>query len=220
MWCITLTNFELLSILCIFANSDLSYNKLKGPLPSFLQNPPILGYILKHNDIQCPLPSWCDRPPIGNGDCTPCVPAAVTNQSCCFAHLDPGCADKGIEQCVCLKEPLCCSATSSWNQNCVNLVTQTGCGNCLTGSCCIPHYGFGCTNRNTSSCVCDTQPLCCTKQWSSICVELAYNRCGDCLSQGTIDAAFIYPKLYLFGVSTNFSRQTIAFFLFATGRLN
>jgi hypothetical protein len=50
-------------------------------------------------------------------------------QDCCTQASTPGCADQGIETCVCKKYPACCSG--KWDDFCVELVgSATASGSC------------------------------------------------------------------------------------------
>ncbi len=50
------------------------------------------------------------------------------NNDCCQTSNSPGCADAGIQACVCAADQFCCQA--AWDSICVNEVESLNCGNC------------------------------------------------------------------------------------------
>ncbi len=48
---------------------------------------------------------------------------------CCVAHPSAGCEDAEVEACVCGRDTYCCE--SVWDQACVNVATDGGCGTCV-----------------------------------------------------------------------------------------
>jgi hypothetical protein len=54
--------------------------------------------------------------------------ADIAFSACCNATGRPGCADHGVEQCVCKTDPSCCS--QAWDAFCVIVVGARSCGLC------------------------------------------------------------------------------------------
>jgi hypothetical protein len=54
-----------------------------------------------------------------------------SGDSCCAVHPTPGCADGGIESCVCAQDNFCCN--TEWDSRCVRYVGSLGCGVCTPG---------------------------------------------------------------------------------------
>lgn len=124
--------------------------------------------------------------------------------SCCFPQEGPGCAEEFVESCVCMQAPACC--TSGWGEQCVVLVDELGCGQCLdappetsigdpddTGpppppgdqDCCLPGSGPGCSDLAVQDCVCGEIPFCCDSGWEEVCASAVEALgCGHCGGEG------------------------------------
>ncbi len=101
--------------------------------------------------------------------------------ACCEAHGGLGCADQGVEACVCEIAPGCCEG--AWDEVCVGLVEFLECGLCAppAAACCEPHDSPGCDQPDIEACVCEGAPECCEGPWTAGCsdaVELF--GCGSC----------------------------------------
>ena len=119
-----------------------------------------------------------------------------TGLDCCVAEATPGCADPSVEQCVCAVDDYCC--TTEWNDECVFLVDELGCGSCggsaasgstsgssssggNQGDCCSPGSGPGCGDPAIEQCVCQQDDYCCSTGWDETCVqEVDQFGCGNC----------------------------------------
>lgn len=115
----------------------------------------------------------------------PSSPGATAPGPCCEAGRAKGCLDAAVEQCVCAKDPRCC--TEEWNEVCVALVAGVSgadCGSCET-ECCTEGSGPGCTDDKVEQCVCAIDDTCCRERWDASCVllvskELSGATCGAC----------------------------------------
>ena len=135
-------------------------------------------------------------------DCGQCA-----GESCCEPHDTPGCADGGVQACVCEQDAFCCDV--EWDGICVNEVTSLDCGSCEggpacgdgecqggencevcpedcgpcegAGNCCEPQETPGCKNPDIQACVCALDAYCCETMWDDICVEeVEGENCGSC----------------------------------------
>ena len=124
---------------------------------------------------------------------------------CCQPNGTPGCGDAGIQACVCAQDDFCC--TGEWDEVCVELVEQLGCGQCggpgdcgngscdagehcvncandcgsCQGDCCQPNGTPACANVGIATCVCAQDDYCCTTEWDEVCVGLVEEAgCGQC----------------------------------------
>ena len=131
---------------------------------------------------------------------------------CCLPNGTPGCQNVSIANCVCAGDAWCCS--SEWDDQCVEEVTQFGCGvcqsqpacgdfqctgeeSCVTcpadcgscqgsGDCCQPNGTPGCQDANIAGCVCGQDGWCCSSEWDQQCVdEVTQFGCGVCDAQPT-----------------------------------
>lgn len=149
-----------------------------------------------------PLPLRC-----GDGECHPvegencfscpddCPPCAVADP--CTFHTTPGIGDTAPRNCVCARDPQCCSVT--WDFPCVVLATHfcqfecsgpncgdgecdatENCAVCLTdcGSCSLCGDGICATHESCASCAADCGP--CAACGDGICDVLIANE--DCTS--------------------------------------
>ena len=102
---------------------------------------------------------------------------------CCLPHGAPGCADAGVQMCVCEFESDCCEHEGGWNQDCVELVDVLGCGDCGVPAevCCQFPGPPNCGVPVVDNCVCELDPFCCDLQggWDLHCVALAVTECGS-----------------------------------------
>jgi hypothetical protein len=91
---------------------------------------------------------------------------------------------------VCQEDDYCC--TTEWNDLCVELVDEIGCGSCGSASsssggssgdaCCYPEDVPGCADPSIEQCVCSEDDYCCTDAWDDQCVaEVTDFGCGMCL---------------------------------------
>jgi hypothetical protein len=117
---------------------------------------------------------------------------------CCLPQDDAGCSDAGIEACVCMQVPSCC--TSQWTSDCVGFVEELGCGFCVgqppetsvgdpddtgvpgvEGDCCVGGSAPGCTDATIEACVCAEIPFCCDSGWEEVCAAAVEAlACGHC----------------------------------------
>ena len=117
----------------------------------------------------------CDEPP------PPPPPPPMSE--CCFPHEFPGCGDPGVMNCVCERDPFCC--TNAWDEKCVDGAFV--CGGCdeppppppPMSECCFPHEFPGCGDPGVMNCVCERDPFCCSSAWDEKCVDRAF-ACGGC----------------------------------------
>jgi hypothetical protein len=104
---------------------------------------------------------------------------------CCQSHMDGGCIDPEVEQCVCGLAPDCCDV---WTEECVQIVELGGCGMCGggdKGECCVANLEPGCTTPEVEACVCAQDPFCCEEQWDGQCAaEVEALGCGMCGGMG------------------------------------
>ncbi len=102
-------------------------------------------------------------PPVGMGDC-------------CMPQMAGGCSDAMVQDCVCMEDAYCCD--SEWDDICVDLVAESGCGDCGappppppgTSTCCEPQATAGCDDPLVEACVCLIDGACCDTAWDSLCV--------------------------------------------------
>ncbi len=89
----------------------------------------------------CAPPTLCgDGICEGDEDCTTCAyDCGLCPGSCCEAHDSPGCEDPGVQACVCLSMPECC--TGVWSEACVAEAGDTCHSCCGDGVCGL---GEGC----------------------------------------------------------------------------
>src|SRR5690606_33401154 len=78
---------------------------------------------------------WVCEPFCGNGscddgeDCQGCpTDCGECDASCCTPQATPGCEDPGVMDCVCSQASWCCEQV--WDETCVMLVDELGCGVC------------------------------------------------------------------------------------------
>ncbi|MGM0576053.1 MAG: hypothetical protein ACQEXJ_10025 [Myxococcota bacterium] len=163
--------------------------------------------------------SGCGDPASGCGDGT-CAPAedcetcpwdcgfCPAEGDCCEARKAPGCADAGVQDCVCGGDTYCCEVT--WDGTCVEAAVEEcaapcevapavcGDGSCAPdedclgcpddcgacgepGECCASADQPGCSAPVVETCVCDMDPFCCTSAWDGYCTAEAADFCGaDC----------------------------------------
>lgn len=103
--------------------------------------------------------------------------------ACCEAHGGLGCADDGVEACVCDIAPGCCD--EGWDEVCAGLVEFLGCGVCEPppppAACCEAHDEPGCDEPEVEACVCEGAPECCEGPWTDACAEaVELLGCGVC----------------------------------------
>jgi hypothetical protein len=110
--------------------------------------------------------------------------------ACCMAHGMGGCVDAMVTNCVCNVDPFCCE--QQWNEECVALVDELGCGDCGGGmpdpsggggGCCAPTGVPGCGDPFVEACICgDVGDIyCCVEEWDDQCAaEVAEFGCGPC----------------------------------------
>lgn len=117
--------------------------------------------------------------------CTVCDPEDLGPMtfggSCCSASEDPGCLEDEISACVCASDPYCCMV--AWDQVCVDLIAEHGCGDCTNGlpDCCIVDDTPGCDDAATQDCVCASDAFCCETAWDELCTsEVETFGCGSC----------------------------------------
>jgi hypothetical protein len=126
-------------------------------------------------------------PPDEGGDEGPPPPPAG---ACCAPQAMPGCADGSVEMCVCEADAYCCEM--EWDEECVALVDELGCGDCggapaddggAGGGCCMPTGVPGCGDPMVEECVCGVNGdfFCCVIEWDDVCAsEVAEFGCGAC----------------------------------------
>lgn len=62
-------------------------------------------------------------------DCEACIaPEPPPPDDCCLGQGGRGCADKGVQSCVCEMDPYCCDV--AWDEYCAEQVDSYGCGAC------------------------------------------------------------------------------------------
>jgi hypothetical protein len=128
-------------------------------------------------------------PPPPGGDDGEMPPAGA----CCNPQAMPGCADATVEMCVCEADAYCCEM--SWDEDCVAMVDELGCGDCGgamppaddggggNGDCCMPTGVPGCADPMIMDCVCgeNEDVFCCVVEWDDICAaEVSEFGCGAC----------------------------------------
>jgi len=118
--------------------------------------------------------------------------------ACCHPSAGRGCDDEVIEACVCAEDSFCCSG--AWDNDCVALVEEFGCGSCGVGTggtgsggsgggppvgdCCSSHTDPGCSQADIQDCVCAFDIYCCETAWDPTCVsEVA--QCNASCETGT-----------------------------------
>jgi len=69
-----------------------------------------------------PLPETVEARPEATGS------MASNEMPCCVQHKGPGCLDRKVSQCVCLRRPGCC--TGDWDTGCVEVMVDSGCAMC------------------------------------------------------------------------------------------
>ena len=96
----------------------------------------------------------------------------------------PGCADPGIEACVCDFDDYCCQ--TEWDSICVTLATLACDADCDSiptcgsgGPCEAGHDGPGCDDEACCTTVCLEDPFCCVSNWDDFCVARATLACGN-----------------------------------------
>ncbi len=105
------------------------------------------------------------------------APPPVNDGDCCEVAMGIGCADDGVEACVCAVDPYCCE--TAWDELCVNHVEDALCGGCTFGpsstdfgiDCCEPSDMPGCPDETASECVCDADAFCCLVEWDQVCID-------------------------------------------------
>jgi len=113
---------------------------------------------------------------------------------CCFASPFASCNEPRISDCVCAESPRCCSEL--WDESCVQLVNDLGCGRCGRQhpppppprppsmppdyNCCEQHPSPGCSDPAINQCVCEADPYCCSGQWDDACTDQARRGCDAC----------------------------------------
>lgn len=123
-------------------------------------------------------------PPTGdNGvDTHPSEESSGLPNACCLPHGAPGCANPGVQMCVCEFESDCCETEGGWDQDCVELVDVLGCGDCglPAENCCQFPGPPNCGVPVVDNCVCELDFFCCDPQggWDLHCVALAVTECG------------------------------------------
>lgn len=119
-------------------------------------------------------------------------PPPPNDGDCCEVGMGVGCADDGVESCVCTVDPYCCEV--SWDELCVNHVEDALCGGCTFGpsstdfglDCCEPAKTPGCPDEMASDCVCDADPFCCLVEWDQVCIDTGIEQgCLECGFGGT-----------------------------------
>jgi len=129
-----------------------------------------------------------DPPPPGGDDGAMPPPAGA----CCAPQAMPGCADGNVEMCVCEADAYCCEM--AWDEDCVAMVDELGCGDCGGamppaddggggGGCCMPTGVPGCGDPMVEACVCveNEDFFCCAVEWDDVCAsEVAEFGCGGC----------------------------------------
>ncbi len=101
--------------------------------------------------------------------------------ACCEPHGGLGCADEGVEACVCEIAPGCCEG--AWDEVCAGLVEFLECGSCAPppAACCEPHDSPGCDDLGVEACVCEGVPECCEGPWTADCADaVELFGCGFC----------------------------------------
>jgi hypothetical protein len=131
---------------------------------------------------------------IGAGECILDCTCDV-GAECCIEHDGVGCNVLSCQDCVCEKDPFCCSLDpedpGTWDQDCVELAANPDeCGAecpCGTADCCLPHGGVGCDEARCESCVCGIDAPCCTEDgWDQQCADEAMTDCDSrCSCQDT-----------------------------------
>jgi hypothetical protein len=120
-----------------------------------------------------------------------CVEAALANPLCncicpesnhnCFTTGDPGCTSKECCAAVCVIDPFCCEV--AWDPLCVEEAIELcdGCGDPVSGDCCIEHDAPFCDDRDCCERVCATDAFCCKVAWDALCASAALtNALCDC----------------------------------------
>lgn len=133
----------------------------------------------------------------------------AVEEGCCVPSAAPDCtADPTVAACVCAQDDFCC--TTEWDEACVGLVDELGCGDCGGGTggggvggagtggtgsggdfgtggmaplgdeCCVAQGAPGCDGPE-ELCVCVSDPYCCFFEWDDTCVqEVDDFGCGAC----------------------------------------
>jgi len=60
--------------------------------------------------------------------CSPCAGEEPPQTDCCTANMGAGCLELDVQDCVCAVDPYCCA--QAWDQACVDMVGELGCGAC------------------------------------------------------------------------------------------
>ncbi|MCA9718359.1 MAG: hypothetical protein H6713_42520 [Myxococcales bacterium] len=113
-----------------------------------------------------------------------CGSCGIMPDSCCAAHMEPGCSDPDVAACVCEAMPQCCE--ESWGPECVAAVDMMQCGLCEmdAGDCCVENGSPSCNQPDVAGCVCEAMPECCEDVWSQACADsVEMLGCGLCEQQ-------------------------------------
>lgn len=121
-------------------------------------------------------------------------PCGTNNFNCFAPHARQGCKEALCCQLVCEWDDFCCLV--QWDTLCANFAkAQCGTnGACVpgTGSCTVSHPTPGCDSpASCCSLVCTFEPSCCTVAWDFVCVDLAFDVCGNC---GNPDSGSCYAS--------------------------
>ncbi len=98
----------------------------------------------------------------------------------CFTTGGPGCTDVDCCEQVCAVDPFCCDV--AWDGLCVKQANQI----CYGGGVCPPSDhdcfttgGPGCTDLDCCETVCAFDSFCCQVAWDGLCVNGAFQACGQ-----------------------------------------
>ena len=98
----------------------------------------------------------------------------------CLTTGGPGCTDIACCEQVCAVDPFCCDV--AWDGLCVNQANQI----CYGGGVCPPSDhdcfttgGPGCTDLDCCETVCAFDSFCCQVAWDGLCVNGAFQACGQ-----------------------------------------
>ncbi len=123
----------------------------------------------------------------------PCGCSLPMSGDCCSAHPGEGCESMGCTECVCTKDPMCC--TTAWDGSCAGLAHSPACGAaCPQCSATNPYSCAGfCGGIAPGGCACNPAickppspwgggggPPCCDDMWQVCCTpQCAGKECGD-----------------------------------------
>jgi hypothetical protein len=120
---------------------------------------------------------------------------------CCTSGA-AGCADTGIEACVCAIDAFCCS--TAWDDLCVNVATSAcsagcagvpACGAADAGECSSAHATPFCADAACCTAVCTIDAFCCTSSWDELCADEAGAVCYGSACGAPLPSCFAMSSL-------------------------